>query len=145
VIWITGYTAAYSQLPEWLVWPVLVVIGMIGSFWIGWRTGIKDSRATLGWRYAATLLALVLFSAALLEILPPRSSAQIDAFFPVLVALCYVLLGVSTGGTRIALLGVALGALTAGGYFWQPQHFPLWMAGVGGGALILGGFWLRSA
>ncbi|HVB86508.1 MAG TPA: hypothetical protein VNK23_07585 [Candidatus Dormibacteraeota bacterium] len=45
---------------------------------------------------------------------------------------------------RMAILGFAVGALTAGGYFSLPQYFLLWMAGVGGGALILGGLWLRK-
>ena len=35
--------------------------------------------------------------------------------------------------------------LTVGGYFWLAPYFMLWMAGVGGGALILGGLWLRTA
>lgn len=143
VIWMVGYGVTYVRPRSSLIWAVLVVIGIIGTFWISWRTRTKRSRASFGWRYAATLLAVFLFIEALVAILPPKSNAQIDALFPLLIALWYAILGVWTRGTRIALLGVALGALTIGGYFWLPQYFLLWMAGVGGGALILGGFWLR--
>lgn len=76
-------------------------------------------------------------------ILPPKSTAQGAALFPLVIAFLYVFLGVSTRAARIALLGFVLGALTVGGFFWLPQYFLLWMVGVGGGAVILGGFWLR--
>jgi DNA-binding MarR family transcriptional regulator len=68
---------------------------------------------------------------------------QAGAVFPLLVALWYALLGIWRRGMRMALLGLVLGLLTVAGYFWLAQYFLLWMAVVGGGALILGGFWLR--
>lgn len=37
-----------------------------------------------------------------------------------------------------------LGLLTVGGYICLQPYFLLWLAGVGGGALILGGIWLRG-
>ncbi|HEV2288861.1 MAG TPA: hypothetical protein VGR81_07910 [Candidatus Acidoferrales bacterium] len=144
IIWTIGYAVIYARPRDWLVWAVLIVVGTIGSFWISWRAGVKRTRASFSWRYTATLLALYLFTGASFAVLPPRSSAQIDAFFPILIALLYVILGIWTRAARIALLGLALGLLTVGGYFWLRQYFLLWMAVVGGGALILGGFWLRS-
>jgi hypothetical protein len=144
VIWIVGYGVTYVRPQAWVIWWALVAIGVIGSFWIGWSGASSRAQASSGWRYGATLIAVFLFISALVAILPPKSTNQIDALFPILVALFYVLLGVWSNGTRLALLGVALGALTVGGYFWLPQYFPLWMAGVGGGALLLGGLWLRK-
>jgi hypothetical protein len=144
VIWMVGYAACYARPSASWIWPPIVLIGVMGSFWINWRAVADRSRATLGWRYAATLVALFLFLSALFAILPPRSNAQIDAFFPLLIALWYAMLGIWTRAARIGWLGLALGALTVGGYFWLPQYFLLWMAAVGGGALILGGVWLRK-
>lgn len=141
-VWVVGYAATYGGLRPVMVWPVLVILGIAGSFWIGWRSGAKSSRA-YAWRYATTVLTAFLFIEALLAILPPKSNLQVDALFPLLVALAYAMLGIWTGGTRIAWLGLALAALTLGAYFWLPQYFSLWMAAVGGGALILGGVWLR--
>jgi hypothetical protein len=143
VIWTIGYSVTYVRPGSWLIWIPLLVVGMVGSFWIDWRAAAGRSPASAGWRYVATVLALFLFTAALFAVLPPKSSSQADSVVPLLIALCYVLLGLWKRATRTALLGFALGVLTVAGYFWIPQYFPLWMALVGGGALILGGFWLR--
>lgn len=143
VIWIIGYAFTYVR-PHWyFLWFVLTVIGVLVSFWIGHLAHTKDSQASFGWRYGASFVAVVLFIVALFAILPPRSGLQVDAFFPLLVAIWYVLLGIWTRAIRVTVLGLALGLLTVGGYFWLQHYFLLWMAGVGGGALILGGFWLR--
>jgi hypothetical protein len=141
-IWVVGYGLTYARASAAVIWPLLVVLGILGSFWLGRRRGAKSSRA-YAWRYATTVLAAFLFIEALLAILPPKSSLQVDALFPLLVALAYAMLGIWTGGTRIAWLGLVLAALTVGAYFWLPQYFLLWMAAIGGGALILGGVWMR--
>jgi len=143
-IWMIAYGATYLR-PEWsIVWPILIVVGVIGSFWLSWRA--KSARAdTFGWRYGATLVAVFLFVGALFAILPPHRDAQVAAFFPILVALFYLLIGIWTRGVRMVVLGLAVGALTLFGYFDLPAYFLLWMAVVGGGGLILGGFWLRHA
>jgi hypothetical protein len=143
VIWIIGYGVVYLRPRDWVVWIPLLLVGILASFWIDRRAQIDRSPASAGWRYVLTILALFLFTSAVYAILPPSSSAQAGALIPLLVALCYVLLGLWTRATRTAWLGLALGTLTLGGYFSLPQYFSLWMAGVGGGALILGGFWLR--
>jgi hypothetical protein len=144
VIWFIGYGAGYFR-PAWtLVWPFLVIVGVIASFWIGRRTHKTESSPGDG-RYAATSLAVFLFIAAIFLIMPPRSDAQAGAFFPILVALFYSLIGIWRRGVRMIVAGAAVAALTLVGFFWLPQIFLLWMAVVGGGALILGGFWLRSA
>lgn len=143
VIWIVGYAVTYAR-PHWyLLWMFLIVVGALGSFWIGPRGRIGVSQASFGWRYVLTFIAVFLFIEALFAILPPASSLQIDAFFPLLIGLWYMLLGIWTHGTRMTLLGLVLGLLTVGGYFWLQHYFLLWMAIVGGGSLILGGFWLR--
>ncbi len=78
--------------------------------------------------------------------LPPlKTDAQFGAFFPILVGLYYALIGIWTRGVRMIVLSVALGVLTLFGFFHIQHDFELWMAGVGGGGLILGGLWLRSA
>lgn len=142
-IWIAGYAVTYIRPTASLIWAPLVAIGIVASFWMGARGASTGAGATHGRRYGATALAIFLFITALFAIFPPKSGAQTAAFFPILVALFYALVGIWTGGTRIVLLALALGALTVGGYFWLPQYFLLWMAAVGGGALILGGVWLR--
>lgn len=143
VIWIIGYATSYLR-PQWsATWLVLVPAGFLVSFWISRRGASQGARA-LGWRYAATIIAIFLFMWALFAIMPPKSGVQAGAFFPLMVALYYAFLGIWKNAARMAALGLALGALTVGGFFWLPPFFLLWMAGVGGGALILGGLWLRG-
>jgi hypothetical protein len=142
-IWIAGYGANYFRPNAWIAWLALVPIGIAASFWID-RGRAKSARQGFGWRYATTVAAIFLFIFAVLSILTPRSDEQAGAVIALLVALCYAIVGVWRGTTRMAILGFAVGALTAGGYFGLPHYFLLWMAGVGGGALILGGLWLRK-
>jgi hypothetical protein len=58
------------------------------------------------------------------------------------MALMYMVIG-TLAGARWTVIGVALGVLTVVGYAFMREHFMLWMAIVGGGALLLTGFWMR--
>jgi len=80
----------------------------------------------------------------MLAIVGRIDGAQIGALIPLLFAWIYIVMGVWMGW-RFALAGVALGALTLGGFFLIHQHFLLWMAFVGGGTLVATGLWLRRA
>lgn len=143
VIWVIGYAATYAWPNGWYVWLALVPAGMFAGWWIGRRYAGAKSRSH-GLRYTATAVAVFLFLAALFTIQPPKSGLQIGALLPILIAFWYLLQGIWTRTARIAVVGLCLGALTIGGYLWLQPYFPLWMAGVGGGALILGGFWMRG-
>lgn len=143
-IWTVGYGASYFFPQQLLIWPVLVVLGILASAWFGWRTGRANS-ATGGWRYAASVATVFLFITAVFAILPPRTNEQASAFFPILVAFSYAVLGIWATAPRLIIAGAVIAALTLGGYFWLPNIFMLWMAVVGGGSLILGGLWFRSA
>jgi hypothetical protein len=142
VIWMVGYGLAYLR-PAWpLVWPALTIFGFANSIWLGWKE--RRRAQPFDWRYRATLLAVVLFTVAIFAILSPKTSAQFSAFVPMLVALFYCLVGIWTRGMRLLVTGIALAVLTVSGYLWMRAVFPVWMAVVGGGALILGGIWLRK-
>jgi hypothetical protein len=144
VVWILGYGVSYTR-PEWsAAWPVLALAGSIASFWIGWSNSCRTTGMKRDWRGLGTAAAIFAYVAAILIIMPPRTDAQAGAFFPILVALFYTLVGIWMRGTRMLIAGVAVAALTLGGYFLLPHYFLLWMAVVGGGALILGGIWLRN-
>lgn len=142
-IWMAGYSATYFRPQAGAVWPVLVLVGCAGDCLIARRMAAGGAR-TNDWRFfAAGALAIFLFFAAIFAIMPPRSGLQVAAVIPIFVALCYAVAGVWMRGARFVLLGLALGALTVGGYVWAAHYFLLWMAAVGGGALIVGGLWLR--
>ncbi len=144
VIWSLGYGASYFFPSQGLIWPALILIGIGGSFWFGSRAG-GSSAAPGDWRYAATALLVFLFVAAVFAVMPPRTEAQVSAFFPIFVAFSYGVIGIWTGGLRLIVTAASIAILTLSAFFWLPHIFTLWMAVVGGGALVLGGLWLRSA
>jgi len=47
-------------------------------------------------------------------------------------------------GFRYIVAGLLVATLTLTGFFVLRSHFSLWMASVGGSALILTGLWLRK-
>jgi hypothetical protein len=144
VIWVIGYGAMAAKMNWAPLWPALSAVGTVGSFVIGWWMTKGKSQGFDG-RFASTFLAIFLFVTAVFVILPPKTDTQFGAFFPMLVALYYALIGIWTRGARILVAGMALAVLTMAGFLYLQPIFHLWMAVVGGGGLILGGLWLRSA
>jgi hypothetical protein len=67
---------------------------------------------------------------------------QLGAFWPIYFMLFDALAGLWFGYAFVAI-GLAITALTLIGYFYIGEAFPLWMAFVNGGGLILGGLWMR--
>ena len=143
VIWVIGYGFSYWQPERSQIWLALVAGGVLGSMIIGRRMR-PPAAGSRDWRYLATVAALAIFITVLFVILTPRGPRGAGAFFPVLAAFYYSLIGIWTRGSRMTVLGVALVVLTLSGFVFPPQFFTLWMAIVGGGGLILGGLWLRS-
>jgi hypothetical protein len=144
VAWAIGYTAndLAPQYP-W-VWTVVVLGGIAGSFLFDRKEAAGRVKG-FGWRYLVSFATVFVFIYALFVIMQPHDYNQVGAFFPLVIGLYYTFIGVWTkGGWRMLPLGLALMALTLGGYYFLPEHFLLWMAAVGGGGLILGGLWLRS-
>jgi hypothetical protein len=144
VIWAIGYTVNdFAPGFSW-VWSPLVLAGMVASFLFD-RQEAAGRVKGFNWRYLVSAATIFVFIFALFAIMRPRDYNQIGAFFPLVIGLYYTFLGIWTkGGWRMIPLGLALMALTLGGYWLLPEHFLLWMAAVGGGGLMLGGLWLRS-
>ncbi|HEY1632792.1 MAG TPA: hypothetical protein VGF56_15855 [Rhizomicrobium sp.] len=144
VIWAIGYGAmALGVTWDWL-WAVLSLTGTVTSFVTGYVMARSRTKSFDG-RYLASFFAIFAFITALFAILPPTSDIQFGAFFPILVALYYALIGIWTRGLRMLVLGVLLAAGTLAAFLHAREHFMPIMAFVGGGGLILGGLWLRRA
>ena len=67
-----------------------------------------------------------------------------DPFFFLKKQAIYAAIGLWLG-LRYILAGAFMAAATLGAYFFLREYFFFWMALVGGGSLILTGFWLRRA
>jgi hypothetical protein len=138
VIYAVAYSGAYFQPDQsGLVWLVLVPSGVIGDVLISWRD------RTCNWGlFTGIFLTFFAFVAATISIMHPRDPRQVAAFVPLVVAAAYAVLGMRLG-RRLVFIGLALGLLTLIGFFALSSIFMLWMAAVGGGALVLGGLWLK--
>jgi hypothetical protein len=145
VIWLIAYGAsdlAPRVIGQW-AWPVLGTLGWVVSLVIGIRRK-WTSAAGMWLRWLGIFLAYAIFVVGVSAIMHPTSDAQAGAFVPMVVALTYALIGLFFNAPRLTVAGAVIAALTLGGYFYLPSHFMLWMAVVGGGALILAGVWMRQ-
>jgi hypothetical protein len=140
-LWLLGYGGSFL-LPGWAstVWPVILLGGGLGDFLIARH--VRQPRQ--GRLVLAVTAAMLVFIVASLAVLRPPDPRQVAAFIPLVIALGYVILGLAIGWRLIAT-GIGLAALTLFGFFALPGWFVLWMAFIGGGALVLGGLWLRRA
>ena len=140
-VWIAGYGLSYA-LPSQpgLIWLIANSVGIGLSVYIV-RTHNRVSGKAY-WRVGSVVLTILAFSLAVFAIMPPVSGKQLSALIPLVVATTYILLGI-WHGARLVIAGVLIGALTLLGFFILHSHFNLWMAAVGGAALLLTGAWLK--
>ena len=142
VVWLVCNLGGYLQ-PDLsgAIWSAGLVAGISGSFLAGIRQYGARAQGGIAWRWAASILAVIAGMTALLWILQPRLSEQVNAAWSLTVAVAYILLGLWRG-TRFLVLGLFLGAVVVVAWSVFRDLFPLAMAIAGGGALLLGGWWL---
>jgi len=142
-IWFVGYgfTEAFpaQALPCWIA---LTAGGTLGGYLLGRAAADRGIVADDGRRYLAVVGSTVAFMLLTYAILQPRHDTQFAAFPALLVSFLYVLAGIWKGA-RWAVVGMVVAGLTMAGYELLQQHFNLWMALVGGGALVCTGLWFR--
>lgn len=136
-IWVVGYVLT-GVLPAGLINPMWMLLGLGGglaSFLMPRRAGGKAG--------LVFFVAIATFVVATYWVMRPTEPAQIAVFPPMIVALIYMLMG-GLRQTRLMWVGAALFVLTLIGYAFLKPVLPFWLAGVGGGGLILGGLWMRQ-
>jgi hypothetical protein len=153
VLWMVGYgLTAVWPFRATPIWIATVAIGLGNGFLIelsnaarrGAAEAASGSDAMRQRRaFPAIAVATLVFIAGTIAVMAPVSGKQIGAFIPLVIAFGYVLRGI-WGGLRYVVAGIAIAVLVLAGFFLLPAYFPLWMAVVGGGALILAGCWFRG-
>jgi hypothetical protein len=146
-VWILGYGATGIAPRYGVAWLPLTIAGIAASAYIGWRNRKQDEPGAprIGRAWGASFIAFALFITATYAILPPHDVNQMNAFPALVTAMSYALAGLWTNRVRLTWLGAAIAAATMGGFFFLTPWFAFWMAAVGGGGLILTGFWMRKA
>jgi hypothetical protein len=141
LLWAVGYGLTGAMPARGgVIWAVIVVVGIAAGLLAMFRKGSRPA----AWRFAAVTATLVVFCAATFAIMAPIDGRQVAAFIPLVIAATYVTGGIWFGA-RYVVAGVVVAVLTLGGFFLLREHFMLWMAVVGGGALLTAGWWLTRA
>jgi hypothetical protein len=142
VVWAVGYMLNYL-LPAWInfTWLPLIVLGVIGDILAARADGRNGlSAATIAWLWAAYVMLIV----GTIAVMQPHDVRQVAAFNALVIGAAYIIYG-TFGAPRMTVIGAGIAVLTVGGYFALDTLFLPWMAAVGGGGLVLSGFWLRQA
>jgi hypothetical protein len=140
-LWAVGFAAndVWPSSVNW-IWAVIGLGGWGASLTIARR---DRGRSVPDKRIFGLVLIIVAFFAGSIIVMAPARPNQVAAFIAIATAACYCGFGIY-GLPRLVVTGAAMFGLTLLGYFLLPAYFLLWMAVVGGGGLMLGGFWLRS-
>ena len=146
VLWvIAGTVGAVSPDTAGIAWLIVDTVGISASGYLVVRSARRYSGERIriqGLRYAATIVVLAAFVAMTLMIFAPVSGAEVQLFITMLIAAIYMIAGIWIG-RRFAVVGAMLATLAAGAFRLAPAHLPLIVSILGGGALILGGLWMR--
>jgi hypothetical protein len=137
VTYLTPLYAGYA-------WLLVYVGGVIGSAAVGQVNRAKSGLRTFDLRIFVTYLIFFAFGFFCVDVLGHFTPRQQGTFWPIYLMLTYCIAGLWFGHAFIAI-GVAVVALTLVGYYFIGEAFPLWMAFVNGGGLILGGLWMRRS
>jgi len=92
--------------------------------------------------YPATALSFIAFAILWLH-LSHFSWRDQAAFWPPFFSFALLVFGLWVG-RALLIVALILTTLTLMGYWWSGNCFDLWMAAVGGGAVVGIGVWLRN-
>ncbi len=139
-----GYALSDGVWPQtYLMWWIIQAVGVTGTAILTWRVSRcrpEHSRYV----FVKPLVAIcVLIAFGTFWIHAAHFASREQAFFwPTFCGALLFCFGLWAGRT-LSIGAAALIALTLAGYFWSGVWFDPWLAVTCGGALILGGLWLR--
>jgi hypothetical protein len=152
LVWLVAntFTQFWPAQANW-AWGPGIVLGMIAST----VTGIIQSRmirpgapssfdAKIGRRIGMTSGVSLVFIACLIFIARPETSRESNAMISIFFPFLYMGAGI-WAGWRLFAIGLVTAAGIMAGFVWIEDYYALWMGLFGGGSLIAGGLWLRSA
>lgn len=153
LVWLVANSASYFLTDAArLAWPISLAFGFVGSMVVGImqsRKWPKDHQASsverrFGARMGMTAGIVMLFIICITLIAQPTTDREINAMISIVFPFLYMAGGL-WAGWRLFAIGFVTAAAIMFGYFWLTEHFELWMGVFGGGSLIAGGIWLRTA
>ena len=147
ILWIVaGIIGAISPENTGMGWLIVDTIGIVATGYLvasNARCFAIDSARSEGLRYVASVFVLSAFITMTFVVFAPVSGVEIQTYITILIASIYMIVGLWTG-YRLAVIGAILAVLVVSAFFYTPAQFPLMVSILGGGALILGGLWMRK-
>jgi hypothetical protein len=147
ILW--GVLVFAGNVATWLwprygayTWIIVDVVGVVALVAIGVYYRRRKQVRNSDVRIFLTFVLFFAFGFFCIDILGHFTPRQQGAFWPVYFMLFYTIAGLWFGYAFVAI-GLGIIALTLIGFFYIGEAFPLWMAFVNGGGLILGGRWMR--
>ena len=149
VLW--GVLVFAGNIATWLwpryggyIWITVDIAGVVGMFAISVSIYSQMGVRTFDVRMLVTFLLFFAFGYFCSNVLGHFTPRQQGTFWPIYFMLFYTIAGLWVGYAFVAI-GAGITVLTLIGYFYIGEAFPLWMAFVNGGGLILGGLWMRRS
>ena len=123
-------------------WPAVDILGVGGLIAIRLFKPSQSQPAAFDIRLVLVFALFFAFGNICTSVLGHFGSRELGAFWPIYFMLFYTMAGLWFG-TAFVAIGLSIIALTLIGFFYIGDAFPLWMAFVNGGGLIVGGLWMR--
>jgi hypothetical protein len=148
-LWIIAYTATHFYIAyAWQIFIAMAVVGSVGTAIVCWLFHSKapfrdDPSERIGWRIAAFWILLGVYIPIWLFLLAPFSGMQCNAFISTAAMFAYVVMGLWFNSRFMVVLGIAVTGATLVGFYFLSSYYCLWMAMMGGGALLGTGLYIR--
>jgi hypothetical protein len=124
------------------IWIAVNVVGVVCTLMIIASGYFGSGVRRFDFRVLMAYLLFFAFGHFCSTLLGHYTARQQGAFWTIYFMLFYSIAGLWFGYAFVAI-GLGISSLTLIGYFYIGEAFPLWMALVNGGGLILGGLWMR--
>ena len=148
-LWIVAFTAAHFYAGyEFHIFIAMGVIGGVGTAIVcrlfHSRAPVReDPSERIGWRIAAFWILLYIYVVIWLFLLAPFDGMQCNAFISTAAMFAYVVMGLWFNSRFMVVLGIAVTGATLVGFYFLSSYYCLWMAMMGGGALLGTGLYIR--
>jgi hypothetical protein len=149
ILWVVSFTAAHFYLAyaHYIFWG-MGAVGGIGTFIIlrilytrpFVKTPFSRSESRRLWLF---WILLLVYAFIWLAILAPFNGLQLNAVFSTAAMFGYIVIGLWFCSYFMVWLGLVVTAMTLIGFYFLGHYYCLWMAIMGGGAILCTGLYIR--
>jgi hypothetical protein len=141
-VWFLGFLTSHlvRDIYQGLVWLTLVFIGIVASAYLGYRFRSKV-RSQIDVRFAQFWFAIIAYSAVWMWLAQPKTGEQASVLITSFMMFAYVVVGLWIERTA-AWVGLIVTVFALMSYVLIPDYYFLCMAFLGGGTLMLSGFYI---